>query len=129
MATINKFRSEYFLSLAPVYLITSSYLMQAALKNPNIVTYALSAFTMLCAIWSAIAAFIPKVAVGYTYRILASLALVTALVFVIGWLDTLNELLNLKANPAYVYACFWLGLLLYFAILVFNVYNAFKRAD
>jgi len=105
--------------------------MQAALKNPNVVTYVLSVFTMLCAIWSAIAAFIklPKVAADYTYQMLASLALVAALVFVIGWLGTLTELLNLKASPAYVYAYFWLGLLLYFAILVFNVYNAFKRAD
>ena len=130
MTTLNETRREYFMSLAPVYLITSSYLMQVALKNSNVVAYALSVLIMACAIWLVIASFIKlrKVVVDYTYQIFASLALITALVFVIGWLDTLVELLNLRASPAYVYAYFGLGLLLYFAILVFNVHNAYKQA-
>jgi hypothetical protein len=126
----DNFRNKYFMSLAPVYLITSGYLMQAALKNPSGVVYGLSVFFMASTIWLVVAAFIklPRVALDYTYEIFAALALVSALVFVIGWLNVLTGLLNLKASPSYVYAYFFVGLLLYFAILGFNVYNAFKRA-
>ncbi len=129
MVTLYEVRTKYFMSLAPVYLITSSYLMQANLKNTSIVAFDFSVFFMLISIWLVIASFfkLPETIVNYTYQVCASLALITALVFVIGWLGTLSELLNLKASPTYVYAYFGLGLLLYFVIILFNVYNAFKR--
>ncbi len=127
--TDDELRRKYFMSLAPVYLITSSYLMQAHLKNTNVVAFGFSLFFMLISIWSVIASFLklPETIVNNTYIVFSSLALITALVFVIGWLGTLTDLLNLKASPSYIYAYFGLGLLLYFAILIFNVINAFRR--
>ena len=128
MITSDEVERKYFMSLAPVYLITSSYLMQANLRNANVIAYGFSVFTMLISIWLVIASFVrlPKVAVDYTYQICSGLALITALVFVIGWLGTLTELLNLKASPAYIYVYLGIGLLLYFSIIGFNIYNAFK---
>ena len=114
--------------------------MQAALKEttaglwlrlPSITAYILSGLAMASAIWLAIAAFarLPQQVIDYTYKIFASLGIVTILVFVLGWLGTLNEVLGLKASAAYIYTYFFLGLLLYCSIVAFNVCSAFNRAQ
>ena len=104
--------------------------MQAYVKNTNNTALFFSLLFMLIPIWLVIASFLKlsETVINITYQTCSGLALATALVFVIGWLGTLTSLLNLNASPTYVNAYFYLGLLLYFAILVFNVYNAFKRS-
>ena len=138
METNGKFQREYFMSLAPVYLITSSYLMQAALKQtsvgllnrlPMILACIFSVLFIVGAFWLVIAAFtkrLPSQVIEYTYRISSLLGVITAVVFVIGWLATLNELLALSPNTVYIWVYSILGIMIYLSIIIFNLINAYK---
>jgi hypothetical protein len=135
MRTVDEVQRKWFMSLAPVYLITSAYLMQAHLEQESAgqsstLTLGLSAFTMAVSIWLVMVAFWtklhPKVK-DYTYQIAGSLSIFTPLVFILGWLGVLGKLIDLKAYPAYVSVYVVLGLLFYLAMLAFNVWNVSRR--
>lgn len=137
MSEIDELRKSHFMSLAPMYLITSAYTMQAALttqsagllQNISFTTLALLSWAFLIVtIWLVVAGFVtlPSKLRLWTYGVGTGLGIISALILVIDWLERLIALMKLNASPIYVTAFFYIGFALYFAILVFNVIHAAK---
>jgi hypothetical protein len=133
---VDEVRKEYFMSLAPVYLFTSYYLAKAASTEtsikiwpslPTMLVYILAGVTMAVVIWLVAVSFCTRLKKYHdkTYKTCASLGILTALVFLVGWVDTIGPLLNANASPIFVYPYVVLGVVLYVTIIFFNIYNAF----
>ena len=138
MATRGEIRGEFFMALAPVYLITSNYLMQAALKRvavdfTTVLFLVLSVLFIVLALWLGFVAFLgrPKEAAELTYKLCTHFFFVsiTAVVFAVGWLGTTVDLLEYGPNPIYMWTYMIMGLLIYIAIFVFVIYRDIKNKD
>lgn len=133
---LDEVRRELFMSLAPLYLITSGYTMQAALRNAN-AGQTMSFFTLIIisvafmaiTVWLVVVAFFvrPGKLQFWTYEIFTGIGIIAAIIFVIGWLGTIKMLLDSGVGELYATAYLIIGLLLYFAILAFNIFGAFKQ--
>lgn len=128
-------RKEYFMSLVPLYVILSYYLMQAGLNdskflfwNLPFIDYSLSVVGMIFALFLTYASFfrIPQNWVFYAYLSAASLGAVGALVFSIDWLNSLRDLMTLNVSAWYLWIYVIGGEIVILAIILFHVMNVIK---
>jgi hypothetical protein len=122
MITKDQLLSKSFIALAPTYLITSGYLMQAHTERPSAVALVGSVFFMLASVWMVVAAFwknLDDKVKRWTYEAAFSLSMLTALVFILGWLGVSTKLVELKAAAWYVNVYAVLGFGVFLAISAF----------
>jgi len=133
---LDEVRRYVFMSLAPLYLITSGYTMQAALRNANtgqtmsfVPLSIISVAFMVITIWLVfVAFFVRREKIQFwTYSIFTGITPLAALIFVIELLGTMKELLDVGVGELYATAYLIVGLLLYFAILCFDIFVFFKQ--
>lgn len=117
------------MSLAPVYLITSAYLMQSHLERPSVVTLNLSVLAMCISVWLVIVTWtcLSDKIKEFTYKLFSATSVFTPLIFILSWLGVLGKLVNLKASPTYIYPYVVIGLLLFLAIIAFSGWNTFRK--
>lgn len=134
-----KLKKELLISSAPLFFITSYYLMQSALNKDTssfltsysswvtiILSVLLLGFALNLVLCSIIAR--PESWVRTTYEISAFFGTVAALVFVIDLARALTDLISLKADPWYVYLFFAVGILLIFGVFI-NYFASILRTS
>ena len=117
------------MSLAPVYLITSGLTMQAAVRDSNIILGIFSVLFLLATLWLMFASFFihNEKLLSEMYYYSTFITPIAALIFVIGWLDTLVKLYQTQVQEPYILAFAVIGLILFLAILASHVFSATKQ--
>jgi len=139
MSENGEIKKEYFMASVPLFVIASYYLMQSALKKETLtffsstsswITIILSLVLLVFAINLIFCSFIGRPAkwVSTTYQISSFFGIIASLVFTIDWVKALTDLINLKADPWYVYIFFSVGFLLIFGIFIFYAYSMLRAS-
>ena len=142
-AAHSELRQEYFLALAPAYLVGSYYVMQAASKQTTLsllwfslstpigkqVSIGLSVFLILWALFLCYLAFgkIPQSSKDMVYRCVAGFGSVTLLFYMYDWIKKLVEIINSGIGLWYFYLFYSIGLIVIAAVMTYPFARLFVQ--
>lgn len=127
-------RKELLMSTAPLCFVLSYYLMWETLKELTRVWFfdlpvwfpgVLGVLVLLFAIWLVYLAIFgrPRKWLKGTYQISIVIGELGIVAFGIDWLNGIADLIELNANPIFVYSFAYGGFLLIIGIFIFNIVN------
>jgi len=132
-ASHDELRKEYFLALAPAFLIGSYYLIQASSKNtelhllwftyklPHEISIGLSVFLLLWAVFMCYLVFgrIPQSSKGKVYGYAAGFGSITLIFYMYEWIRNLVEIIKSDIGLWYFYLFYSIGLIVIGAMIVY----------
>jgi len=145
-ASNGELRKEYFLSLAPAFVVGSYYLIQASSKSvtfhflwftytlPGLpygehINIGLSVFLLTWALFLCYLAFgkIPHSSEDTVYRTAAGFGSITLIFYTYGWIKNLVEIIKSGVSLWYFYLFYIVGLIVIAAVVAYPFVILFKR--